>query len=141
VSLGVDTSWLIEVSLSEHPKYAAARATLKQLAEAAETLALAPQVLNEFVHAVTDRKRFTNPLSIADAIRVAEVWWNGESTRQLFPTPESVQLGWDWMRKHDLGRKRVLDTQLAATFYTHSITRILTSNVRDYLVFACFELL
>jgi predicted nucleic acid-binding protein len=141
VSVGVDTSWLVEVSITDHPNYSAARARLKQLAEAAETLALAPQVLNEFVHAVTDLRRFTNPLSVADAITTAEKWWNGESTQQVFPTAASVQLGWDWMRKHNLGRKRVLDTQLAATFHTHGIVRILTSNARDYRIFGCFDLI
>jgi hypothetical protein len=60
--------------------------------------------------------------------------------RPIFPTAESVQLGWQWMRQFHLGRKRILDTQLAATFHTHGISRILTSNSRDYRVFGCFEI-
>jgi len=104
-------------------------------------LALTPQVLNEFVHAVTDGKRFREPLPINRAIEVAELWWNGESVQQIFPTPESVRLGFQWMRQHGLGRKRILDTQLAATFYSHGVTRILTGNARDYRVFGCFELI
>ena len=140
MSTGIDTSWLIEVSLGEHPGYAAARATLKWLVEAAEMLVLTPQVLSEFVHAVTDGRRFQHPLSMSEAIEAAENWWNADSVRQIFPTLESVRLGLQWMRRYDLGRKRVLDTQLAATFYTHGITRILTSNARDYQVFGCFEL-
>jgi predicted nucleic acid-binding protein len=140
VSAGIDTTWLIEVSLGAHPGHRAARATLKQIVEAAETLALAPQVLNEFVHAVTDGRRFENPLSMNDAVEVAEGWWNADLVWQVFPTRESVRLGFQWMRQYGLGRKRVLDTQLAATFYTHGITRILTSNSRDYRVFGCFEL-
>jgi predicted nucleic acid-binding protein len=141
VSAGIDTSWLIEVSLRAHPGYAAARATLRQFAEAEATLALAPQVLSEFVHAVTDGKRFQHPLSMSEAIAAAESWWNSDSVRHVYPTVESVRLGFQWMRQYDLGRKRVLDTQLAATFYTHGITRILTSNARDYQVFGCFELI
>ena len=140
MSIGIDTSWLIEVSLREHARYAAARATLKQFAEAAETLALTPQVLSEFVHAVTDSRRFQDPLSMSEAIEAAENWWNADSVRHIFPTLESVRLGFHWMREYDLGRKRVLDTQLAATFYMHGITRILTSNFMDYRVFGCFEL-
>jgi predicted nucleic acid-binding protein len=139
VSIGIDTSWLIDVSLGEHPRYAAARATLKRIEEEAETLALAPQVLNEFVHAVTDGKRFRNPLSVSGAIEVAEAWWNEESIQRIFPTSASVSLGFQWMRAYDLGRKRILDTQLAATFHTHEIRRILTSNFMDYRVFGCFE--
>ncbi len=140
MSAGIDTSWLIEAELREHARHVAARTALKRLSEAAEMLVLVPQVLNEFVHAVTDGKRFQHPLSISEAIEVAEHWWNADSVRQIFPTLESVRLGFQWMRQYDLGRKRVLDTQLAATFYTHGVTRILTSNVRDYRVFGCFEL-
>ena len=138
MSAGIDTSWLIEVELREHANHSAARATLQRLAEAAETLILTPQVLSEFVHAVTDGKRFQRPLSMSEAIDAAEHWWNADSVKQFFPTLESVLLGFRWMRQHDLGRKRVLDTQLAATFHVHGVTRILTSNTRDYRVFGSF---
>ena len=77
---------------------------------------------------------------MSEAIEAAENWWNSDPVRHIFPTLESVRLGFHWMRQYDLGRKRVLDTQLAATFYMHGITRILTSNFMDYRVFGCFEL-
>lgn len=141
MSVGIDTTWLMEVSLREHPGHVAARAKLERLAAAEETLAVAPQVLDEFVHAVTDARRLQAPLSMADAIALALRWWNAQSVRQVFPSAESVRLGWHWMREHNLGRKRILDTQLAATFHTHGISRILTSNARDYRVFGCFEVL
>ena len=140
MSVGIDTTWLVEACIREHAGHAAARAKLKVLAAGGETLALTPQVLNEFVHAVTDGKRFENPLAVEGAIELAEHWWSGQSVRQIFPTAESVRLGWQWMREHGLGRKRILDTQLAATFHTHGIRRVLTSNARDYLVFGCFEI-
>ena len=139
MSAGIDTSWLIEVELREHSRHGAARATLKRLAEAAETLVLTPQVLSEFVHAVTDGKRFQHPLSMGEAVEAAEHWWNADSVKQVFPTIESVLLGFHWMRQYDLGRKRILDTQLAATFHVHGVKRILTSNARDYQIFGCFE--
>ena len=103
-------------------------------------LVLTPQVLNEFVHTVTDGRRFQDPLSVNDAVEVAEVWWNGDAIEHVFPTVESVRLGFQWMRQYALGRKRILDTQLAATFHIHGITKILTSNFSDYRVFGCFEL-
>ena len=139
MSVGVDTTWLVEVELREHARHEAARAVLNRLAEEGEIFVLAPQVLDEFVHAVTDSNRFQNPLSMDDAIYAAEHWWSAKAVRRIFPTRESVQLGFQWMREYELGRKRILDTQLAATFYTHGITRILTSNFMDYRVFGCFE--
>jgi predicted nucleic acid-binding protein len=139
MSVGIDTTWLMEVTLREHPGHAAARAKLVRFAADEVTLVLTPQVLNEFVHAATDGRRLEMPLSISDAVELAEQWWNSQSVRQIFPTAESVRLGWQWMRYYNLGRKRILDTQLAATFHTHGIRQILTSNARDYRVFECFE--
>ena len=43
--------------------------------------------------------------------------------------------------EHDLGRKRLLDTLLAATYYRGGVTRIVTSNARDYRVFGVFDLI
>jgi len=55
------------------------------------------------------------------------------------------------MRRHQLGRKRVLDTLLAATYRAAEVTSLLTLNAADFTVFdelagvllpgapACFE--
>ena len=139
MSVGMDTTWLMEVALREHVGHESARATLERLTAAAEIFVVVPQVLCEFVLVATDGRRFQNPLSMDKAIDLAQRWWNAESVRQVFPTLESVQLGWLWMRQFQLGRKRILDAQLAATFHVHGITRILTSNARDYRIFECFE--
>jgi len=44
-----------------------------------------------------------------------------------------------WMRTHRLARKRLLDTLLAATWYSAGITRIATTNWRNFAVFEVFE--
>jgi hypothetical protein len=41
-------------------------------------------------------------------------------------TAASLEQSLRWMREYNLGRKRVLDTHLAAILYTHGITRLLT---------------
>jgi hypothetical protein len=43
------------------------------------------------------------------------------------------------MREHQLGRKRILDTHLAAILYTSGVTRLLTSNPGDFSIFQVFE--
>jgi hypothetical protein len=45
------------------------------------------------------------------------------------------------MRQHQLGRKRILDTQLAATLWQADVRRLLTSNPADFQIFGGFELL
>jgi predicted nucleic acid-binding protein len=57
--IGADTSFLVQLETAELPASPAAHALLEQeiLAPSAE-LAIAPQVLAEFIHAVTDQRRF-----------------------------------------------------------------------------------
>jgi predicted nucleic acid-binding protein len=44
------------------------------------------------------------------------------------------------MRLHRLGRNRILDTLLAATYKTAGIGSVLTTNARDFSVFNAFQL-
>ena len=44
-----------------------------------------------------------------------------------------------WMRQFNLGRKRILDTYLAAVLHTAGVRRLLTSNPTDFAVFGALE--
>jgi predicted nucleic acid-binding protein len=138
---GVDTTFLVEAEVAGHPNHRAARAMLDDLLAKGDTLALAPQVLAEYVHIVTDSKRFLHPLTMPQALDRARIWWDAQEVVRIFPDPDSSQLFLQWMAEHKLGRKRLLDTLLAATFYSREIRSILSSNARDYAVFGCFEIL
>ena len=50
-----------------------------------------------------------------EAVAKARFWWNSVEVRHVFPTDDSVRLALDWVHCHQLGRKRILDTQLAST--------------------------
>ena len=45
------------------------------------------------------------------------------------------------LREHALGRKRLLDTLLAATYFTNDIRSVVTTNQRDFLVFGHLSVL
>jgi len=133
---GVDTTFLVEVEVVESPRHAPARKFLEDSILGREnTLALAPQVLSEFVHVVTDNRRFARPLGIEEALARAELWWRAKEVKQVFPGPEAADLFLEWMRHFRIGRKRLLDTQLAATYWAAGIKTIVSSNVRDFAVF------
>ena len=141
MKIGLDTTFLVQVSVREHPGHAAARAELEKRLAAGDTFAMAPQVVAEFIHVVTDPRRFEHPLSMAEALAKAQDWWNASETQPASPTPESVKCFLGWMEKFGLGRKRLLDTMLAATYFTHDIHTILSSNARDYAIFGCFQVI
>lgn len=69
---GVDTGILVAAALVELTEHASARAMLARLTANGDRLALAPQVLAEFIHVVTDSRRFVEPLTVAEAIGVAD---------------------------------------------------------------------
>ncbi len=137
---GVDTTFLVQAELREAPGHEAARAWLDQaLAQNSQPLALAPQVLTEFVHVVTDPRRFSIPLTMEQALAKAQGWWEASEVRPVYPTLDSTRMALLWLRQYRLGRKRLLDTQLAATYYAAGITSVLTSNFTDFEVFGVFK--
>ena len=139
--IGIDTTFLVHIEIRESEAHAAAMDVLRgRILGHDREAGLAPQVLTEFVHIVTDRRRFDRPLSMHHAVEKARFWWNAREVARVFPVEETVTLFLSWMREHELGRKRLLDTMLAATYYANGITTIATSNARDYRGFGVFEL-
>jgi predicted nucleic acid-binding protein len=140
MAYGIDTTFLVQVEISESPEHERAHAWLKRtLADQAIPFALAPQVLTEFIHVATDARRFAAPLPIELALEKAEFWWNASEVIRVLPSPKSTDLTLQWIRAHRLGRKRLLDTQLAATYYSAGVTQILTANAADFAVFEVFS--
>lgn len=82
---GLDTGFLVAAEVREHANHMPARDTLARLVAAADVFAIAPQVLAEFIHIVTDPRRFTQPLDMANAHRLADQWWTAREVLPVFP--------------------------------------------------------
>ena len=132
---GFDTSFLVAHEVACHPDHAGTRARLAGLRAAGDRFGLTSQVLTEFIHVVTDAKRFTAPLTIEQAIDRSRAWWDSPEVEHIAPDDGSVKWLLDSMTRHHLGRKRVLDTMLAATYRSAKISSILTLNSADFSVF------
>jgi len=126
VTHGLDTSFLVATEVACHADHAAARSLAGSLRQKGDQFAVVPQALAEFVHIVTDAKRFTAPLTVPQAVERAQIWWN------------AVSWFFAAMNKYQLGRKRVLDTLLAGTFRSANIVSLLTLNAADFAVFGEF---
>lgn len=137
---GIDTDFLVAVEIREHPFHGPADALLQSLLEDGHDLALAPQTLAEFIHVATDPRRMPQPLAMADAIRRAEDWWQAAEVVRVFPDGEAVADFLAWLSRHGLGRKRLLDTLLAASFRRAGVKRLITNNERDFVVLGGFEI-
>lgn len=138
---GIDTSFLVAVEVEQHPDHQVARNLLDQLVSRGDTFALAPQVLAEFIHVITDGRRFESPLSMTAATHRAERWWTADEVSAAYPKDHAVSTFVGWLREHQLGRKRLLDTLLAATYLDFGVNSILSTSARDFKVFGCFSVL
>lgn len=134
--IGVDTSFLVAYEIAEHPKHQKARHFAA--ARCREGFALAPQVLPEFIHIVTDERRFERPVPMPRALELTEKWRDAVEVRLVSPTQEACSVFTTLMARHRLGRKRLLDTMLTATYLAAGVHTVVTIDVRDFAVFSGF---
>jgi predicted nucleic acid-binding protein len=133
---GLDTTFLVELEIEQSPNHQAAIQLFRQqLCPQEPSFALAPQVLTEFIHIVTDPRRFEAPLSPPRALERAEFWWFAQEVQQIMPSEQSTALFLRWMSQYHLGRKRILDTFLAATYFSANISLLISSNARDFSIY------
>jgi predicted nucleic acid-binding protein len=66
--IGVDTSFLIGLTVKDHPAHDACWTLFESEILGGDATAIAPQVLAEFCHVVTDNRRFEYPLAMSDAL-------------------------------------------------------------------------
>jgi len=137
--VAVDTDALVTWSMSGDERHARARAFFERTVTAGDQLGLLPQVLWEFLHVTTDGRRFEKPMTMEDALAQARLLWDSADTSRVIPTPVVVHRVLDLMRTLRLGRKRILDTALAATLIEARIQRLVTWNPGDFLLFDSIE--
>src|SRR6185312_13852576 len=95
---GIDTGFLVAAEVIEHAEFAAARQTLTRLIAAGDRIAIAPQVLAEFIHIVTDSRRFSQPLAMPAALQVALSWWTAHETFGVFAEAAATRQFLAWIQ-------------------------------------------
>jgi predicted nucleic acid-binding protein len=139
--IGVDTSYLVGLAVREHSAHRACwRLFETEIAGGTATMAIAPQVLAEFAHVVTDPRRFERPLQITAALELCEQWWNAQECRPVAVDDEVGVLFLAWMHELRLGRKHLLDTLLAASYHRAGVRRLATTDWRDFARYGVFEI-
>ncbi len=136
--IGLDATTLIAYEIEEHALHSSVRVGVRKVVADGETFGLSDQTVWEFLHIVTDARRFRDPLTMDDALERAARWSNAYEVTDLCPTGETRGWTLKWMKDYGLGRKRILDTALAAVFHTHGISRIATANRSDFECFGVF---
>lgn len=74
-----------------------------------------------------------------DARKVAEQWWTASEVDRVFPNDAATGRFLVWLQQYSLGRKRLLDTLLAATYAEAGVHSLLTTNPSDFSIFGVFR--
>ena len=138
---GLDSNILVQLALQDHPANVATIAAVQAETQRGNRLVFPSLVIDEFLHVTTDARRFSPPLTMLEALDWVENFADNPAVSLLEPTPETFRQTLRWLREFNLGRKRILDTQLAAVLHTGGVRRLLTSNPADFTVFGVFEII
>ena len=136
---GLDCNILIQLALADHPANPATVASVQAETQREGRLVFPALVVTEFLHVATDAKRFSPPLTMSEALDWIEDFMANPAVGLLEPSRETVRQMLRWMRQFNLGRKRILDTHLAAVLHIAGVRRLLTSNPTDFAVFGVLE--
>lgn len=129
---GIDTSFLIAWDIADHPFHASCRNGLAECMAQGDSLVITAGVLAEFIHVITDSRRFEKPLPMGEALDRAAFWLSASEVSLVEADHQALTQFDTWMRQYRLGRTRILDTLLAASFLSSGATSILTLNPRDF---------
>ena len=137
--IGLDCNILVQLAFADHPGNARTVSAVQVETSKGERLVFPSLVIAEFLHVATDDRRFAPPLTMAEALDWIDELLKNPAVGLLEPTPASTNQALRWMRQFNLGRKRILDTQLAAILHSSGIRRLLTSNPADFALFSVLE--
>ncbi len=138
---GLHCNILVQLSMPRHPFHLQTVQSVQREATRGDGFVLLPLVVAEFLHTVTDPKRFNPPRSMPEAVDWMDNFLTNPSVRLEQTPKEALRIGFEWMHRLKLGRKRILDTQLAASLHLAGVGRLITSNPDDFRVFGVFELI
>ena len=138
--IGLDTSILVAHAIAEHPQHQASQRWLDEEIARNQTFAITSGILAEFIHIVTDGRRFETPLAMSEALERAAFWSEAREVT-LLAAEDAVNALWlKWLADFQLGRKRLLDTLIAVTWHAAGISEICTLNPCDFKVFDVFRI-
>jgi len=136
IRYGLDTNVLIYAHMPALAEHEAVRVFLTELARRDDTLlAVTPSVLHEFVHVVTDGRRFDPPVAMPEATAIARRYLDRSNVACVAVTEEAMTLALDLVDRHRLGRKRIADTLLAAIYLHLGIDTLVTCDPGDFEIF------
>ena len=139
--IGLDCNILVQLAFEEHPAHEKTVVAVRAHTQRSTKLLCSSSVITEFLHVVTDPRRFNPALTMPEALNWIDGLLANPKLQLIEPTHGCLRQALDWMRELNLGRKRILDTYLAAVIHTSGVRRLLTSDPADFAVFGVLEVI
>lgn len=134
--LALDTDVFVAWAMSGAPHHVPARILVEgELATKRGKIVLTQRTIEEFLHVVTDPKRFEHPFTMKAALDFVESVVRTRDVMCIAPSAMVVPRTLELLRAYALGRKRILDTALAAHLQLARISRLATFNGKDFAQF------
>jgi predicted nucleic acid-binding protein len=137
---GLDCNILIQLAFADNAANARTAAAVQAEVKQGHKLVFPSLVVDEFLHVATDPRRFAPPFTMTEAVDWIENFLKNLAIELMEANKTSMDQTLQWMRQFGLGRKRILDTHLAAVLYANGVTRLLTANPADFQVFGVLEI-
>lgn len=83
----LDCNILVQLAFTDHPDHARAVSVVQREVDDGELLVFSSLIVAEFLHVVTDPRRFDPPLTMTEALDCIEELLAKPSVRLLEPTP------------------------------------------------------
>lgn len=134
--LALDTDVFVAWAMSGAPHHVDVRVLVEgELAARRGRVVLTPRCVEEFLHVTTDPKRFERPLTMKAALTFVNATLSKRDVVCIAPQAAVLSRTIELMNLHGLGRKRILDTALAAHLELAGITQLATFNGKDFSAF------
>jgi predicted nucleic acid-binding protein len=104
-------------------------------------LVLTPLVIHEFLHVVTDARRFEPPIEMTVALTLARSYLDRSNVEWLAVDEAAIASTIELMRTKGLGRKRIADTLLVGTLLGHGVGKLATCDPEHFAGFDGLELI
>jgi uncharacterized protein len=114
-----DVNLLLYAEIDAFPHHAAARAWWEGLVNGERQVGLAAVALFGFLRISTNRRVFTDPLAIDDALERVERWLDQRNVTFLLPGSRHLEIAFRLLRQLGTGANLATDVQLAAHAIEH----------------------
>jgi toxin-antitoxin system PIN domain toxin len=115
-----DVNLLLYAQIDAFPSHAAAKRWWEASLNGERTVGIAPVVMFGFLRIATNRRVFTEPLSVDDAVERVQQWLQQPNVIFLVPGSRHIELAFSLLRRLGTGANLTTDAQIAAHALEHA---------------------